>query len=32
MATPEDNENCQHVQNDNHRCKIKFENFHFNIL
>ena len=27
MATPEVNENCHHVQNDSHRCKIKLENF-----
>ena len=27
MATPEIKENCHHVQNDPHRCKIKLENF-----
>ena len=32
MATPENNENCHHVQNDPHRCKIKLEKFHFDIL
>ena len=32
MATPEDNENCHHVENDPHRCKIKLEKFHFDIL
>ena len=31
MATPEINENC-HMQNDPHRCKIKLEKFHFDIL
>ena len=32
MAPPETNENCHHVQNDPHRCKIKLEKFHFDIL
>ena len=32
MATPEVNENCHYVENDPHRCKIKLENFHFDIL
>ena len=32
MATPEINENCHCVQNDPHRCKIKLEKFHFDIL
>ena len=32
MATPEINENCHYVQNDPHRCKIKPESFHFDIL
>ena len=32
MATPEINENCHHVQNDPHKCKIKLEKFHFDIL
>ena len=32
MATPEVNGNCHHVQNDPHRCKIKLEKFHFDIL
>ena len=32
MATPEINENCHCVQNDPHRCKIKLEKFHFEIL
>ena len=32
MATPEINENCHYVQNDSHRCKIKLEKFHFDIL
>ena len=32
MATPEINENCHYVQNDPHRCKIKLEKFHFDIL
>ena len=32
MATLEINENCHYVQNDPHRCKIKIEKFHFDIL
>ena len=32
METPEINENCHCVQNDPHRCKIKLEKFHFDIL
>ena len=32
MATPEINENCHYLQNDPHRCKIKPEKFHFDIL
>ena len=32
MATPKINENCHHVQNDPHKCKIKLEKFHFDIL
>ena len=32
MATPEDNENCYHVLNDLHRCKIKLGKFHFDFL
>ena len=32
MATLEINENRHLVQNDPHRCKIKLEKFHFNIL
>ena len=32
MATHEINENCHHVQNDPHKCKIKLEKFHFAIL
>ena len=32
MATPEINENCHYVPNDPHRCKIKLEKFHFDIL
>ena len=32
MATSEINENCHCVQNDPHRCKIKIEKFHFDIL
>ena len=32
MATSKDNENCQHVQNDPHMCKLKHEKFHFDIL
>ena len=32
MATPKINENCHHVENDPHKCKIKPEKFHFDIL
>ena len=32
QQTPEVNQNCHHVQNDPHRCKIKLEKFHFDIL
>ena len=32
MATPKINENCHYVQNDSHKCKIKLEKFHFDIL
>ena len=32
MATPDVNENCHYVQNDPHRCKIKLEKLHFDIL
>ena len=32
MTTPEINENYHYMQNDPHRCKIKLEKFHFNIL
>ena len=32
MATPKINENCHYVQNDSHKCKIKLETFHFDIL
>ena len=32
MATLKINENCHHVQNDPHKCKIKLEKFHFDIL
>ena len=32
MATPKIYENCHHVQNDPHKCKIKLEKFHFDIL
>ena len=32
MAMPEINENCHCVENDPHRCKIKLEKFHFDIL
>ena len=32
MATPEIYENCHYVQNDPHRCEIKLEKFHFDIL
>ena len=32
MATPKINENFHYVQNDPHKCKIKLEKFHFDIL
>ena len=32
MATPKINENCLYMQNDPHKCKIKLEKFHFDIL
>ena len=32
MATPEINKNFHYVQHDPHRCKIKLEKFHFDIL
>ena len=32
MATPKIGENCRYVQNDPHKCKIKLEKFHFDIL
>ena len=32
MSTPENNENCQYVQNDLHKCRIKLGKFHFDIL
>ena len=32
MATPEINENSHYEQNDPHRCKIKLEKFHSDIL
>ena len=32
MATSEINENCYYVQHDPHKCKIKLEKFHFDIL
>ena len=32
MATPEVDENCDHVQNDPHKCNIKLEKFRFDIL
>ena len=32
MATPKINENCNYVQNDPHKCTIKLEKFHFDIL
>ena len=32
MARLEVGGNCHHVQNDPHRCKIKLEKFHFDIL
>ena len=32
MAIPKINENCHYVQNDPHKCKMKLEKFHFDIL
>ena len=32
MATPKINENRHYAQNDPHKCKIKLEKFHFDIL
>ena len=32
MATPKINENCYQVENDLHKCKIKPQKFHFDIL
>ena len=32
MATPETNEKCYYLQHDPHKCKIKPEKFHFDIL
>ena len=32
MATLRTDENCHYVQNDPHKCKIKLEKFHFDIL
>ena len=32
METPKINESCRYVQNDPHKCKIKLEKFHFDIL
>ena len=32
MATPKINENYHYAQNDLHKCKIKLEKFHFDIL
>ena len=32
MSTPKINENCHYVKNDPHKCKIKLEKFHFDIL
>ena len=32
MAIPETNEKCYYVQHDPHKCKIKLEKFHFDIL
>ena len=32
METPKIHENCHHVQNDPHKCKIELEKFHFDIL
>ena len=32
MGISEVNENCRYAQNDPHRCKMKLEKFHFDIL
>ena len=32
MATLKINDNCRYVQNDSHKCKIKLEKFHFDLL
>ena len=32
MATPKIDENYRYVENDSHKCKIKLEKFHINIL
>ena len=32
MATPKINKKCHYVQNDPHKCKIKLEKLHFDIL
>ena len=32
MATPEDTENCHHVESESQRCKVELEKFHFNML
>ena len=32
MATPRIDENCYYVENYPHKCKIKLEKFHFDIL
>ena len=32
MTAPKTNENCHYLQNDLHKCKIKLEKFHFDIL
>ena len=32
MATPTENENFHHEQNEPHRCKMKLEKFQFDIL
>ena len=32
MATPKINEKCHYMQDDPHKCKIKLEKFHFDIL
>ena len=32
MATTKINENCHHLQNDLHKCKLNLEKFQFDIL